>query len=213
MADAIPQIVWLTDAEGRAEFFNKQWFDYIGAQDVPPTATDVATRYVHPDDQAATMAAFAEAQRTGMTYCVEHRIRSAAGDYRWFLVRGEPHRDERTGDVLRWFGTSVDIHDRKLTEEALRESEARLTFLDRLGAATAPLADADAVLATTTRLLGQHLKLAICAYADMDEDQDGFTIPRRLGGTGIERASSGTTAFADFGKLAVKNLSAASHSS
>jgi PAS domain S-box-containing protein len=207
MADVIPQIVWLTDAEGRAEFFNKQWFDYIGVPDAPPTASDVATRYVHPEDQAATMAAFAEAQRTGTTYCVEHRIRSAAGDYRWFLVRGDPYRDERTGKVVRWFGTSVDIHDRKLTEEALRESEARLAFLDRLGAETAPLADADAVLATTTRLLGEHLNLAICAYADMDEDQDGFTIRGDWAAPG-SKSIVGHYSLADFGKLAVKNLGA-----
>jgi PAS domain S-box-containing protein len=207
MADAVPQIVWLTDAEGRVEFFNKQWFDYIGLRDVPPSAGDVAANYVHPDDQAATMAAFTEAQRTGTTYCVEHRIRSASGDYRWFLVRGEPHRDSETGEVVRWFGSSVDIHDRKVTEEALRDSEARLAFLDRLGAATAALADADAVLATTTRLLGEHLNLAICAYADMDEDQDGFTIRGDWAAPG-SKSIVGHYSLADFGKLAVEKLGA-----
>jgi PAS domain S-box-containing protein len=207
MADAVPQIVWLTDAAGRAEFFNRQWFDYVGSADAPKSAGDAAGRYVHPDDQDATMAAFAEAQRTGTTYLVEHRIRSADGSYRWFLVRGEPHRDAETGQVVRWFGASVDIHDRKLTEEALRQSEARLAFLDRLGAATAPLADADAVLATTTRLLGEHLKLAICAYADMDEDQDGFTIRGDWAAPG-SKSIVGHYSLADFGTLAVRNLRA-----
>jgi PAS domain S-box-containing protein len=207
MADAVPQIVWLTDAEGRVEFFNKQWFDYIGLTDTPASAGDVAAGYVHPDDQTATMAAFAEAQRTGTTYLVEHRIRSATGEYRWFLVRGEPHRDAKTGEVVRWFGASVDIHDRKLTEEALRESEARLAFLDRLGAATAPLADADAVMAATTRLLGEHLDVAICAYADMDEDQDGFTIRGDWAAPG-SMSIVGHYSLADFGKLAVEKLGA-----
>ena len=207
MADAVPQIVWITDTAGRAEFFNKQWFDYIGSLDAPASAADVTARYVHPDDQAGTMAAFAEAQRNGTTYLVEHRIRSSGGDYRWFLVRGEPHRDEETDDVVRWFGTSVDIHDRKLIEEALRESEARLTFLDRLGAETAPLTDADAVLATTTRLLGEHLSLAICAYADLDEDQDGFTIRGDWAARGL-KSIVGHYSLADFGELAVQNLSA-----
>jgi PAS domain S-box-containing protein len=90
MANASPQILWITDAEGRTEFFNKQWSSYVGVTDIPPTAGDVAESYVHPDDQAPTMEAFAEALRTGTTFQVEHRIRSAAGDYRWFLVRGEP---------------------------------------------------------------------------------------------------------------------------
>jgi PAS domain S-box-containing protein len=207
MADAVPQIVWLTDALGRVEFFNKQWFDYVGSTDTPASAGDVSATYVHPDDQATTMAAFAEAQRTGTTYLVEHRIRSASGVYRWFLVRGEPHRAAETGEVVRWFGASIDIHDRKLTEEALRDREARLAFLDRLSAATAPLGDADAVLATTTRLLGEHLNLAICAYADMDEDQDGFTIRGDWAAPG-SNSIVGHYSLADFGKLAVKNLGA-----
>jgi PAS domain-containing protein len=71
------------------------------------------------------MAAFNEARRTGSTYLVEHRIRSKTGDYRWFLVRGEPSSDPRTGKITRWFSASVDIHDRKLAEQALQESEER----------------------------------------------------------------------------------------
>ena len=116
MADAVPQIVWTTDPDGRTEFFNKQWADYTGAPYEPTTAAAVAARFVHPDDGAATMAAFAEAQRTAGPFAVEHRIRSAAGEYRWFLVRAEPYRDPRTGAVLRWYGASVDIHDRKIAE-------------------------------------------------------------------------------------------------
>jgi PAS domain S-box-containing protein len=126
MADTVPQIVWITDGEGRVEFFNRQWFDYVGVAQTPATAGQVAASHVHPDDAAATVAAFEEARRNGSTYLVEHRIRSAEGEYRWFLVRGDPYRDPKSGEVVRWFGASVDIHDRKLAEEALRESEARL---------------------------------------------------------------------------------------
>ena len=121
MADAVPQIVWITDAEGRAEFFNKHWSDYTGSAYHPATATAVAAEHVHPDDQAATMAAFEQARRTGTTFLVEHRIRKASGDYRWFLVRGEPYHDPQSGAIVRWFGASVDIHDRKLAEAALHK--------------------------------------------------------------------------------------------
>lgn len=120
MADAVPQIVWITDAEGRAEFFNRHWSSYTGSAYHPETAAAVAAEHVHPDDAAATMAAFEQARRTGTTFLVEHRIRSANGDYRWFLVRGEPYRESESGTVVRWFGASVDIHDRKLAEAALR---------------------------------------------------------------------------------------------
>ncbi len=121
MADAVPQIVWITDAEGRVEFLNRQWSAYTGTAYLPATAADVAAEHVYPEDRGATVAAFDEARRAGTTYAVEHRIRSSTGEYRWFLVRGEPYRDPLTGEITRWFGASVDIHDRKLAEAALRE--------------------------------------------------------------------------------------------
>nr|WP_242067297.1 PAS domain S-box protein [Leptolyngbya sp. FACHB-711] len=125
MADAVPQIVWITDTEGRVEFFNRQWSDYTGVPYEPTTAAEVAANFVHPDDGDRTIAAFNEARRTGGVFSVEHRIRSAAGTYRWFLVRAEPYRDSQTGEIIRWFGASIDIHDRKQVEDALRQSEAR----------------------------------------------------------------------------------------
>jgi PAS domain S-box-containing protein len=126
MADAVPQIVWIIDVEGRVEFFNWQWSDYTGVPYEPTTAAEVAANFVHPDDAALTMERFEEARRTGGTFLVEHRIRSKDGDYRWFLVRGEPYHDPATAEIARWFGASVDIHDRELAEEAMRESEEQL---------------------------------------------------------------------------------------
>ena len=151
MADAVPQIVWITDHEGRAEFFNKQWSDYTGTTHHTTTADEVAANHVHPDDAAATMAAFDRARQAGTTYTVEHRIRSRAGEYRWFLVRGEPYREAQFGEIVRWFGASVDIHDRKLAEEGLRtlnesldrevaERTAQLrTYRDIVEATVAPI--------------------------------------------------------------------------
>jgi PAS domain S-box-containing protein len=129
MADAVPQIVWVTDGEGKAEFFNKHWFDYTGAEPEPTSADKVSADYIHPEDATTTRAAFNEAWRTGTAFLVEHRIRSHSGDYRWFLVRGEPRRGPGTSEVVRWFGASVDIHDRKLAEENLRELNGNLEEL------------------------------------------------------------------------------------
>ncbi|WP_206753810.1 PAS domain S-box protein [Leptolyngbya sp. FACHB-17] len=129
MADAVPQIVWITDTEGRVEFFNKQWSNYTGVPYEPTTAAEVAANFVHPDDGDRTITAFNEARRTGGIFSVEHRIRSAAGTYRWFLVRAEPYRDLQTGEIIRWFGVSIDIHERKRAEAELRGSEARYRLL------------------------------------------------------------------------------------
>jgi PAS domain S-box-containing protein len=126
MADAVPQIVWITDAEGRTEFFNRQWSQYTGVPFEPSTAASIAGSYVHPEDGAHTLQVFEEARKTGTSYQVEHRIRAADGTYRWFLVRAEPFRDPVSGQVMQWFGSSVDINDRKEAEEAVRNSEERL---------------------------------------------------------------------------------------
>jgi PAS domain S-box-containing protein len=123
--DAVPQIVWITDADGRTEYFSRQWTEYTGEPYEQSTAADIAASYVHPDDQARTMTAFEEARRTGGVFEVEHRVRSKAGEHRWFLVRAEPYRDPRTGEIVRWYGGSTDIHDLKTAEASLLASETR----------------------------------------------------------------------------------------
>jgi PAS domain S-box-containing protein len=125
MADAVPQIVWITDRHGRMEFLNKQFADYTGAAGKDWAPAEMAANFIHPDDGPKVVAAFEAALETGKPFEIEHRIRSAAGTDRWFLARAEPYRDPETGTIVRWFGASVDIHDRKTTEAALRESEAR----------------------------------------------------------------------------------------
>ncbi|WP_198320945.1 sensor histidine kinase [Azohydromonas aeria] len=129
MADAVPQIVWITDADGRTEFFNRHWYAYTGLTGYPGNAADVAATVVHPQDRELTMARFNQARATGTAFAVEHRIRGASGQYRWFLVRAEPYVDPASGQVTQWYGSSVDIHDRKLAEESLRASEARYRTL------------------------------------------------------------------------------------
>ncbi|WP_210116343.1 PAS domain S-box protein [Hymenobacter fodinae] len=126
MADAVPQIVWITDGEGRTEFFNRQWSRYTGVAYEASTAAAVASGFVHPADGHRTMQAFEQARQTGNVFEVEHRIRAADGTYRWFLVRAEPFHDPVSGQITRWFGSSMDIHDRKQVEEALSRSEERL---------------------------------------------------------------------------------------
>ena len=89
---------------------------------------------------------------------------------------------------------------------ARQESEQTLLFLDRLTRAVTGLSEADAVMAATTQLLGEHLGVAICAYADMDEDQNGFTIRGDWSAPGSP-SIVGRYRLADFGRKAVDNLS------
>ena len=96
---------------------------------------------------------------------------------------------------------------RRRAELALQTSAARLSFLDALGRETAAATDADAIMATTTRRVGEHLHASICAYADMDEDQDGFTIRGDWTAPG-SRSIVGHYSLAAFGERAVEDLRA-----
>lgn len=129
MADTVPQMVWMTDAEGRVEYLNKWWADYTGAPADEVRAADIAERYLHPDDAPQVLEAFNRAIRSGQGFEVEQRNRSASGEYRWFLNRAQPYRDTRSGEILKWFGIGVDIHDRKQAEAELRKAEENLRLI------------------------------------------------------------------------------------
>jgi signal transduction histidine kinase len=116
-------------------------------------------------------------------------------------VRGE------SGEPIGVIAIVVDTTQAVRATRSLRENEARLRFLDELGKQTAKSTDADTILATTTRMVGQHLGVSNCAYADMDPDQDGFTIRGDWAATGA-RHIVGHYSLADFGRLAVTNLGA-----
>ena len=126
MVDTVPQIIWIADADGRMEFLNRQFSIYTGAPFSSMSPSEIAGAFIHPEDAPHVVAAFQAAREEERPHACEHRIRSATGQYRWFLDRAEPYRDPRTGRIVRWFGASVDIHDRKIAEDALRDMNASL---------------------------------------------------------------------------------------
>ncbi|GEP12374.1 hypothetical protein MGN01_42190 [Methylobacterium gnaphalii] len=124
----------------------------------------------------------------------------------WFTFSYSPVRDEQDR-VAGMFCACTETTGRIRAEAALRANETRLQFLDTLGKETAKSTNADEILATTTRMVAEHLGLSNCAYADMDPDEDGFTI---RGDWAAEGSPSivGHYSLADFGKRAVVELSA-----
>ncbi len=124
----------------------------------------------------------------------------------WMNLDYSPVYDER-GQPAGVIAIVVETTERVQATARLREAERRLRFLDTLGKATAVLQDADAILATTTRMVGEHLGISICAYADMDADEDGFTIRGDWSAPGSP-SIVGHYSLKDFGALAVRNLSA-----
>lgn len=111
----VPEIVWSSDTEGRLIYANPQWYDFTGG-DSNVSAQDSFLESLHPDDAASVRAAWLEAKASGHQFHAEMRMRSRDGGYRWFLVRGEPARNER-GDIVQWFGMATDITERRRTEE------------------------------------------------------------------------------------------------
>jgi PAS domain S-box-containing protein len=121
LAESIPPLVWVYDGEGRPIQFNRRWFDYTG-QTPAQTFTDRWFEVLHPDDVSASLANWERSKALGVPLETEHRFRRASdGEHRWHLSRAEPMRDE-AGRVVRWFGTSTDIHDLRMAREELRQT-------------------------------------------------------------------------------------------
>ncbi|QYF94445.1 PAS domain S-box protein [Massilia sp. PAMC28688] len=207
MADSVPQIVWITDSQGRTEFFNRQWRQYTGIQFNPATAAETAAAAVHPDDVAITMERFNAARRSGTSFEVEHRIRSAAGQYRWFIVRAEPYRDPDTGAIVQWFGASVDIHDRRQAEEALHLLAARQRFQLALADRIRPLADPDSVIAAASELLGTELGAERVFYCEVAGPGFAMVQPDWTAGT-LPSMTGQRLRLSDFGALIIAEVEA-----
>jgi PAS domain S-box-containing protein len=124
IGEAVPDFVWMADAQGKAEFVNRKWIEYTGLSAEALNTVGWAA-INHPEDQERLQAGWAEASRLGEPFEAEFRYRRHDGVYRWFWGRAVPVRDAQ-GQISKWVGSSVDIHDRRQTEESLRESEQRL---------------------------------------------------------------------------------------
>jgi PAS domain S-box-containing protein len=120
--DTIPTLVWRAGPDGVPDFLNQPALDYTGLRlDQAETGWP---RAFHPDDKKGMLVKWSAIRQSGMPGELEARLRRYDGEYRWFLFRAEPLRDE-AGNIVKWYGSSTDIEDRKRTEVALRESEQR----------------------------------------------------------------------------------------
>ncbi|EFH80851.1 PAS domain-containing sensor histidine kinase [Ktedonobacter racemifer] len=130
LAETVPQLVWTTRSDGQHEYVNQRWCDYTGVT-VEHMQSDrwAPLPFIHPDDREGTRTLWQHALETGAMYEHEERLRnSQTGEYRWFLTRGAPVRDD-TGQIVKWFGTVTDIDEQKRMEEALRQSQERASVL------------------------------------------------------------------------------------
>ena len=122
--DTIPAIVWSTLPDGSNTYVNKRYVEYTGSSP-EQVAGSGWEALIHPDDLERHAAKWMEAVATGKPHESEVRSRRSDGQYRWQLDRGLPLRDE-DGNIVKWYGVTTDIEERKRSEDKIREQEAEL---------------------------------------------------------------------------------------
>ncbi|HEV8714995.1 MAG TPA: ATP-binding protein [Candidatus Binatia bacterium] len=124
LVNAVPAFVWEAAPDGTMTLVSEQWEHYCGMT-AEQLAHDWPRLVLHPDDHERCAAEWTRALASGTLYEVEVRNRRYDGEYRWFLTRAVPARDD-AGRIIGWYGTTTDIHDRKQAEDALRYQAAEL---------------------------------------------------------------------------------------
>jgi len=124
--DTLPTMVWTLQPDGAVDFVNQRWMDYTGLS--LEEEIEEPTRPIHPEDLPRVMEKWLADLAAGEASEDEIRLRRADGEYRCFLIRTAPLRDEQ-GNVIKWYGVSIDIEDRKQAEEELRRLSGRLLRL------------------------------------------------------------------------------------
>ena len=125
--DTIPAMSWSTLADGPNEYCSKGWMEYTGMKEGEVLGYGWLEAF-HPEDREAHFARWRAATETGGLFESVARIRGADGIYRWFLTQGVPLRDE-SGKIVRWYGTNVDIDERKRAESLLEGEKSLLEMI------------------------------------------------------------------------------------
>lgn len=162
LANSIPQLAWMAQPDGSIFWYNQRWYDYTG------TTIDEMTGWGwksvhHPDHVDRVSAKFSEVFATGEPWEDLFPIRSHRGEYRWFLSRALPIRDEN-GKIQRWFGTNTDVTDQKKSEERqtllMREIDHRAKNALSVAQAVVSLTKADNVESYKASVEGRIASLA-----------------------------------------------------
>jgi PAS domain S-box-containing protein len=150
LADAMPQIVWTARSDGQVDYMNRRWTEFTGLPDT--VGNEAWGSLLHPDDAPSARERWAASVQSGAPFEMELRLLDRRlHSYRWHLIRTAAVKDE-AGRVVRWFGTSTEIHEQKRAEESSR-------FLAEASAALAGVVDYESTLQKVA-------KLAVPYFAD-----------------------------------------------
>jgi len=165
LADAMPQIVWSAEPGGVVDYMNQQWTNFTGLPDA--LGNTGWSHVLHPDETQTATEQWAASVRSGAPFEMQLRLLDMRQQrYRWHLVRTVAVRDD-AGRLVRWFGTSTDIHEQKRAEESAR-------YLAQASAALAGVVDYESTLQTVANLAVPHF----ADWSAVDVADDANTLRR-----------------------------------
>jgi len=129
LTEAIPQQIWRTDASGRVEYCNRNLAEYLG-RDAQDLSEGAFATILHPEDAPLFAQSWEAARASERPFEIQARVRAGAGDYRWFLIRGNPQRGA-SGEIVCWYGVHIDIEAQRRAQQALLISQENLSRLSR----------------------------------------------------------------------------------
>lgn len=181
--ETIPAVAWSAFPDGTNAYINKHWTDYTGLS-AEQTAGSGWQTTIHPDDIQRHLATWRESLVSGKPFEIEVRLRRSDGEYRWHYVHGLPLRDDR-GEILKWYGISTDIEDRKRAEIALRaamEERARLAaFREEVGTALSRQEDLKKILQRCADAMVRHLDGAFARIWTLSNDGEVLELQASAG--------------------------------
>lgn len=168
LAETVPEIVFITDSSGQAEYINRYWEAFTGMPIEETKGLGWASA-LHPDDRNRVVEKWTNALITGDSFQDEYRFKSKEGEFRWFLARAVPMRDEH-GQVYKWFGVCTDIDDHKklsaelelARDKAEKATQAKSIFLAHIShEVRTPM---NAIIGMSKMLLASNLDQDIGQY-------------------------------------------------
>ncbi|GEM44485.1 PAS domain S-box protein [Deinococcus cellulosilyticus] len=124
VSNSVPILIWMSDAQRNRTFFNRTWLEFTGSTTAESAGTGW-TALVHPEDIERYLHIYHQNFEARTEFQIEYRLKRFDGQYRWILARGVP-RFDLNGNFLGFIGGCIEMHDRKVAEEALKERETEL---------------------------------------------------------------------------------------
>lgn len=176
LANSIPQLAWMAEPDGHIFWYNERWYEYTGSSLAQMLGWGWQKVH-HPEHLQRVLRVWKEALSSGKPWEDTFPLRGKNGQYRWFLSRAFPIRDD-AGNITRWFGTNTDIEEVKRTQETLKDESRVLDILNQTGTAIASELDLERLVQTVTDA-GTELsgaKMGAFFYNVIDERGESFLL-------------------------------------